>query len=344
MSRAYRIAVLPGDGVGPEVVDAAVRVLKAVEEAVGGFRLNLLYGEAGYNCIEKYGTNIPSQTIEMLKGTDACLKGPMTTPEEPGAPPSAAVTIRKLFRLYANVRPCRSLPGVPSIKPNIDLVVVRENTEGLYFGREFEVSKGVGVAMRVITERASKKVAKLAFEIASKRRKRLTCIHKRNILRVTDGIFRNSVFEVAEEYPDVEVEEVHVDAAAMRLIKEPERFDVIVAPNLYGDIISDEAAQLVGGLGVAPGANIGDGYAMFEPVHGSAPKYAGQNKVNPTAMILSAKMMMEYLGEAEAAGLMERAVIEVLKEGKVRTYDLGGDSTTQEVGEAVALKVLEIGS
>jgi len=344
MSRAYRIAVLPGDGVGPEVVDAAVRVLKAVEEAVGGFRLNLLYGEAGYNCIEKYGTNIPSQTIEMLKGTDACLKGPMTTPEEPGAPPSAAVTIRKLFKLYANVRPCRSLPGVPSIKPNIDLVVVRENTEGLYFGREFEVSKGFGVAMRVITERASKKVAKLAFEIASKRRKRLTCIHKRNILRVTDGIFRNSVFEVAEEYPDVEVEEVHVDAAAMRLIKEPERFDVIVAPNLYGDIISDEAAQLVGGLGVAPGANIGDGYAMFEPVHGSAPKYAGQNKVNPIAMILSAKMMMEYLGEAEAAGLMERAVIEVLKEGKVRTYDLGGDSTTKEVGEAVALKVLEIGS
>jgi len=344
MSRAYRIAVLPGDGVGPEVVDAAVRVLKAVEEAVGGFRLNLLYGEAGYNCIEKYGTNIPSQTIEMLKGTDACLKGPMTTPEEPGAPPSAAVTIRKLFKLYANVRPCRSLPGVPSIKPNIDLVVVRENTEGLYFGREFEVSKGFGVAMRVITERASKKVAKLAFEIASKRRKRLTCIHKRNILRVTDGIFRNSVFEVAEEYPDVEVEEVHVDAAAMRLIKEPERFDVIVAPNLYGDIISDEAAQLVGGLGVAPGANIGDGYAMFEPVHGSAPKYAGQNKVNPIAMILSAKMMMEYLGEAEAAGLMERAVIEVLKEGKVRTYDLGGDSTTREVGEAVALKVLEIGS
>ncbi|RLG96099.1 hypothetical protein DRO29_05195, partial [Candidatus Bathyarchaeota archaeon] len=238
MSRAYRIAVLPGDGVGPEVVDAAVRVLKAVEEAVGGFRLNLLYGEAGYNCIEKYGTNIPSQTIEMLKGTDACLKGPMTTPEEPGAPPSAAVTIRKLFKLYANVRPCRSLPGVPSIKPNIDLVVVRENTEGLYFGREFEVSKGFGGAMRVITERASKKVAKLAFEIASKRRKRLTCIHKRNILRVTDGIFRNSVFEVAEEYPDVEVEEVHVDAAAMRLIKEPERFDVIVAPNLYGDIIS----------------------------------------------------------------------------------------------------------
>ena len=344
MSRAYRIAVLPGDGVGPEVVDAAVRVLKAVEEAVGGFRLNLLYGEAGYNCIEKYGTNIPSQTIEMLKGTDACLKGPMTTPEEPGAPPSAAVTIRKLFKLYANVRPCRSLPGVPSIKPNIDLVVVRENTEGLYFSREFEVSKGFGVAMRVITERASKKVAKLAFEIASKRRKRLTCIHKRNILRVTDGIFRNSVFEVAEEYPDVEVEEVHVDAAAMRLIKEPERFDVIVAPNLYGDIISDEAAQLVGGLGVAPGANIGDGYAMFEPVHGSAPKYAGQNKVNPIAMILSAKMMMEYLGEAEAAGLMERAVIEVLKEGKVRTYDLGGDSTTKEVGEAVALKVLEIGS
>jgi len=308
---------------------------------VGGLRLHLLYGEAGYNCIGKYGTNLPPQTIEMLKGTDACLKGPMTTPEEPGAPPSAAVTIRKLFRLYANVRPCKSLPGVPSIKPNIDLVVVRENTEGLYFGREFEVSSGIGVAMRVITERASKKVARLAFQIASKRRRHLTCVHKRNILRVTDGIFRNAIFEVAEEYPEVEVDEVHVDAMAMRLIKEPERFDVIVAPNLYGDIISDEAAQLVGGLGVAPGANIGDDYAMFEPVHGSAPKYTGQNKVNPMATILSAKMMMDYLGEVEAADLIERAVIKVLKEGRVRTYDLGGDSTTQEVGEAVASKVLE---
>lgn len=337
----YRIAVLPGDGVGPEVVRAAVRVIEAVERAVGGLRLHLLYGEAGYNCIGKYGTNLPPQTIEMLKGTDACLKGPMTTPEEPGAPPSAAVTIRKLFRLYANVRPCKSLPGVPSIKPNIDLVVVRENTEGLYFGREFEVSSGIGVAMRVITERASKKVARLAFQIASKRRRHLTCVHKRNILRVTDGIFRNAIFEVAEEYPEVEVDEVHVDAMAMRLIKEPEQFDVIVAPNLYGDIISDEAAQLVGGLGVAPGANIGDDYAMFEPVHGSAPKYTGQNKVNPMATILSAKMMMDYLGEVEAADLIERAVIKVLKEGRVRTYDLGGDSTTQEVGEAVASKVLE---
>ena len=337
----YRIAVLPGDGVGPEVVRAAVRVIEAVERVVGGLRLHLLYGEAGYNCIGKYGTNLPPQTIEMLKGTDACLKGPMTTPEEPGAPPSAAVTIRKLFRLYANVRPCKSLPGVPSIKPNIDLVVVRENTEGLYFGREFEVSSGIGVAMRIITERASKKVARLAFQIASKRRRHLTCVHKRNILRVTDGIFRNAIFEVADEYPEVEVDEVHVDAMAMRLIKEPERFDVIVAPNLYGDIISDEAAQLVGGLGVAPGANIGDDYAMFEPVHGSAPKYTGQNKVNPMATILSAKMMMDYLGEVEAADLIERAVIKVLKEGRVRTYDLGGDSTTQEVGEAVASKVLE---
>ncbi|KYH41203.1 MAG: 3-isopropylmalate dehydrogenase [Candidatus Bathyarchaeota archaeon B26-2] len=337
----YRIAVLPGDGVGPEVVRAAVRVIEAVERVVGGLRLHLLYGEAGYNCIGKYGTNLPPQTIEMLKGTDACLKGPMTTPEEPGAPPSAAVTIRKLFRLYANVRPCKSLLGVPSIKPNIDLVVVRENTEGLYFGREFEVSSGIGVAMRIITERASKKVARLAFQIASKRRRHLTCVHKRNILRVTDGIFRNAIFEVADEYPEVEVDEVHVDAMAMRLIKEPERFDVIVAPNLYGDIISDEAAQLVGGLGVAPGANIGDDYAMFEPVHGSAPKYTGQNKVNPMATILSAKMMMDYLGEVEAADLIERAVTKVLKEGRVRTYDLGGDSTTQEVGEAVASKVLE---
>jgi len=336
--------VLPGDGVGPEVVEATIKVLEATQETVRGLNLKLEYGEAGFNCIKKYGTNLPQETIELLRETDVCLKGPMTTPEKPGAPPSAAVTIRKLFDLYANIRPCKSLPGVPSLKPNIDLVVVRENTEGLYFGKEFEVSPGMGVAMRVITEDATVKVAKLAFELALKRRGLLTCVHKRNILRITDGIFRNTVMKIAGQYPNVKVNEVHVDAMAMRLVKEPDKFDVIVAPNLYGDIISDEAAQIIGGLGVAPGANIGDRYAMFEPVHGSAPKYAGKNKVNPIAMILSAKLMLEYLGENKAASLIEEAVINVLKEGKVRTYDLGGNSTTQEVGEAIASKIRESGN
>jgi len=341
LPRSYSIAVLPGDGIGPEVVKAAVRVLEAVQEASNGLKLKLRFGEAGYNCIEKYGTNLPKETIRMLKETDACLKGPMTTPEEPGAPPSAAVTIRKTFGLYANVRPCKSLPEVRSLSPNIDLVIVRENTEGLYFGEEFEASPGKGIAIRVVTRSASERVARLAFELAVKRKRHVTCVHKRNILRITDGIFREAVFKVAKDYPSVSIDEVHVDAMAMRLIKEPEKFDVIVATNMFGDILSDEAAQIVGGLGLAAGANIGDDYAMFEPVHGSAPKYAGKNKVNPIATILAAKMMMEYLGETEAAELIQQAVIGVLKEGKVKTYDLGGKSTTQEVGEEIASKIIE---
>jgi len=343
LSRVHRIAVLPGDGIGPEVADAAVKVLEAAQKAVKNLKLTLIRGEAGYNCIEKYGTNVPQKTLEMLKETDACLKGPMTTPEEAGTPPSAAVTIRKTFDLYANVRPCKTLPGVWTLKPEIDLVILRENTEGLYFGKEFEVAPGKGVALRVITERASEKISKIAFELALKRRKHVTCVHKRNILRVTDGIFRDAVFRVAERYPSVKADEDHVDAMAMRLIKEPEKFDVIVTTNMFGDILSDEAAQLVGGLGVAAGANIGDNYGMFEPVHGSAPKHAGKNRANPIAMILAAKMMMEYLGEAKAARLIERAVGEVLKEEKIRTYDLGGKSTTLEVGDAVARKILRSG-
>jgi len=339
---SYNIAVLPGDGIGPEVVKATIKVLEAVQEASKGLKLNLRFGEAGYNCIEKYGTNLPEETIEILKETDACLKGPMTTPEDPKAPPSAAVTIRKMFNLYANVRPCKSLPGVQSLNPNVDLIIVRENTEGLYFGEEFEPTPGKGIAIRVVTQAASERVARLAFKLAMKRNRHVTCVHKRNILRITDGIFRDSVFKVAEDYPSVSVDEVHIDAMAMRLIKEPEKFDVIVATNMFGDILSDEAAQIVGGLGLAAGANIGDDYAMFEPVHGSAPKYAGKNKVNPIATILAAEMMMEHLGEKEAARLIHQAVVEVLKEGRIRTYDLGGKSTTQEVGEEIASKILEI--
>ena len=339
--KVHRIAVLPGDGIGPEVTEAALKVLDAVQKSSKRFKLEIIQGEAGYNCIKKYGTNVPPKTLEILKKTEACLKGPMTTPEEAGAPPSAAVTIRKNFGLYANVRPCKTLPGVPSVKPNIDLIVVRENTEGLYFGKEFEVAPGKGVAIRVVTQYASEKVSKIAFELALKRKRHVTCVHKRNILRVTDGIFREAFLTVARDYPSVAIDEVHVDAMAMRLIKEPEKFDVIVTTNMFGDILSDEAAQLVGGLGLAAGANVGDNYGMFEPVHGSAPKYAGQNKVNPIATILAAKMMLEYLNELDAASAIERAVIDVLKEGKIRTYDLGGNSSTIEVGEEIAARVIE---
>ncbi len=339
--RAYKIAVLPGDGIGPEVIEAAVKVLDSVQKMLKDLKLTLIHGEAGYNCMKKYGTNLPMKTLELLRQTDVCLKGPMTTPEEPGSPPSVAVTIRKTLDLYANIRPCKTLPRVWSLKPDIDFVILRENTEGLYFGREFEVSPGKGVAMRVITKKASERIAKLAFELALKRKRHVTCVHKRNILRVTDGIFREAVFSVADMYPGVKVDEAHVDTMAMRLIKEPEKFDVIVTTNMFGDILSDEAAQLVGGLGLAAGANVGDKYGMFEPIHGSAPKHAGQNKANPIATILAAKMMMENLNEAEAASLIERAVDEVLKEGKVRTYDLGGKSTTREVGDSIASRILE---
>jgi len=340
--RTYNIAVLPGDGVGPEVTEAAIKVLKATEKVLKDLKLNFLYGEAGINCMKRFGTNLPNETLEMLKGTDACLKGPMTTPEEPGSPPSAAVTIRRLFDLYANIRPCKTLPNVPSLKPNIDLIVLRENTEGLYIGREFEVVQGLGVALRVITSRASERIARLAFKLALSRKRHVTIVHKRNILKVTDGIFRDAVLNVAKEFPEVQVDEVRIDAMAMRLIKEPEKFDVIVTTNMFGDIISDEAAQTVGGLGLAAGANIGDHYGMFEPVHGSVPKYAGQNKVNPIATILAAKMMMEYFNEKEAAGIIEKSVVKVLEEGRVRTYDLGGSSSTQEVADEIARKILRL--
>jgi len=219
------------------------------------------------------------------------------------------------------------------------MVVVRENTEGLYSGKEFEVTSGVGVAMKITTRTASERIARFSFDLAMRRRKKLAFVHKANILKITDGIFKQSVLDVAKSYPEVEVEDLHVDAAAMQLIRRPESFDVMVTMNLYGDILSDEAAATVGGLGVAAGANIGPSYGMFEPVHGSAPKYTGQNKVNPVATIEAAKMMLDYLGEDRAAKLVEQATTSVLKEGRMLTYDLGGKASTSEMGRAIAEKV-----
>jgi isopropylmalate/isohomocitrate dehydrogenase-like protein len=339
MSKIYNIAVLKGDGIGPEVTESAVKVLAAVQDT-SDLKLNFLYGEAGYHCIGEYGTNLPEETVALLKKTDACVKGPMTTPEEPGAPVSAAVKIRKKFNLYANVRPCRSYPNVEGLRSDIDLVVVRENTEGMYSGVEYLVSPGVSVAMRIITEKASALVAEYAFKLAEKRRKHLTYVHKANILRVTDGVFNGAVKAAAKNHPDVAVDDVHIDAMAMHLVKKPEMYDVIVTTNLFGDVISDEAAQVTGSLGLAAGANIGDSYGMFEPVHGSAPKYTGMNRVNPTATIMAVQMMLDYLGEKEAAAKIENAVMQVLSEGKVRTKDLrGGSSTTSDMGDAIASKV-----
>jgi isopropylmalate/isohomocitrate dehydrogenase-like protein len=339
MSKAYDIAVLKGDGIGPEVTEAAIKVLNAVQESSQNLTLNYLYGEAGYHCIAEYGTNLPEKTVALIKRTCTCLKGPMTTPETPGAPVSVAVTLRKMFTLYANVRPCRSFPSVEALKPNIDLVVVRENTEGLYSGSEFELSPGVGVALRIITKEASLRIAEFAFKLAAKRKKHLTYVHKGNILRITDGIFKDAVKEVSLKYPDIKLDDLHVDAATMQLIKKPETFDVIVTTNLFGDILSDEAAQVTGSLGLAAGANIGETYGMFEPVHGSAPKYTGQNRVNPTATIMAASMMLDYLSEKDAAAKIEKAVIDVLTEGKIRTADLGGSATTNEMSNAIASKI-----
>lgn len=326
---------MKGDGIGPEVTEAAVQVLEAVQACSQDFKLNFIFGEAGYHCIPEYGTNLPRETVDLIKRSAACLKGPMTTPEEPGAPVSVAVTLRRMLNLYANVRPCRTFPSVESLKPNLDFIVVRENTEGMYSGIEFQLSPGVGVALRIISHDASFRVAEFAFKLAQKRKKRLTYIHKGNILRITDGIFKDAVKEAARKYTEVEIEELHIDAATMQLIKRPETFDVIVTTNLFGDILSDEAAQVTGSLGLAAGANIGDAYGMFEPVHGSAPKYTGMNRVNPIATIMAASMMLDYLGEKEAAKRVEKAVLEVLKEGKVRTADLGGTSSTRQMGDAV---------
>ncbi|MCW3997294.1 MAG: isocitrate/isopropylmalate dehydrogenase family protein [Candidatus Bathyarchaeota archaeon] len=338
MSRAYNIAVLKGDGIGPEVIDSTIKVFEALLESTD-LKINFKFGEAGFYCIEKYGTNLPEETISLLKQTDACLKGPMTTPQTAGAPISAAVQIRKMFDLYANVRPCRSYPNVEALKPNIDLIVVRENTEGMYSGIEYELSPGVGVALRIITREASLKVAEHAYKLASKRKKHLTYVHKGNILRLTAKIFIDAVKSLAPKYPEVKVDETHIDAMTMHLIKKPESYDVIVTTNLFGDVISDEAAQVTGSLGLAAGANIGKNYGMFEPVHGSAPKYTGQNIVNPTATILAGAMMLNYLGEKKTASKIEKAVIQVLKEGKAKTRDLGGAASTSEMSEEVAAKV-----
>ncbi|HEX4919701.1 MAG TPA: isocitrate/isopropylmalate dehydrogenase family protein [Candidatus Bathyarchaeia archaeon] len=337
----HKIAVLPGDGIGPEVVGATIVVLKAVQK-VDPVKLEFMEGDAGFHCIEKYGTNLPDKTVEMIKRTEACLKGPMTTPEEPGSPRSVAVTLRSMFDLYANMRPARSLPNVPSLKPNIDMIVVRENTEDLYVGKEFQVAPGIGIALKINTRAASERIAKFSFELATKRRKKLAVVHKSNILKLTDGIFKDACMDVGKKYPDVEIEDIHVDAATMQFIRRPESFDVVVATNLYGDILTDEAAGLIGGLGVAAGANVGDKYGMFEPAGGSAPKYTGQNKVNPVAMIEAGRMMLDFLGEPQAAKKVEKATMEVLREGRVMTFDLGGKAKTSEMGEAIAQKVLAL--
>lgn len=324
----YKIAVIPGDGIGKTVVPEAVRVLEST-----GLEFDFQYMEVGYEVFKKVGTSVPEDILSKIKRTQACLFGATTTPVGVADYRSAVVTLRKALDLYANVRPAKSYPIRSSVK-DVDLVIVRENTEGLYSGIEFELEDSA-FTLRMITRRASERIARFAFNLAMKRRRKVTVVTKANVLRKSCGLFREVTLLVAKDYPEVEVNELFVDVAAMNLVLRPQVFDVILTSNLFGDILSDEAAGLVGGLGLASSANIGDDYALFEPVHGSAPDIAGKGIANPMAAILSAKMMLNYLGENKWAEHVENAVVTVLEEGKHLTPDIGCTSTTREVAEAI---------
>ena len=329
MSRT--VTLIPGDGVGPEIVAAARMVLEAA-----GADVVWEVVEAGEKVIPEYGTPLPDHVLNSIRRNKVALKGPLTTPVGTGFR-SVNVALRKELDLYACVRPARSLPGVNSRYTGVDLIVVRENTEDLYAGVEHRVGKHAAESIKIITREASTRIVRFAFELARRHgRRKVTAVHKANIMKLTDGLFLECAREVAREYPDITYEEMIVDAMCMKLVQAPEQYDVLVMPNLYGDIVSDLCAGLVGGLGVAPGANIGDEAAVFEPVHGSAPKHAGQNRVNPLATILSGVMMLEHLGQREPAERIKRAVVRVLTEGRRLTYDLGGNASTSEMAEAIA--------
>jgi isocitrate/isopropylmalate dehydrogenase len=368
----YRIAVLSGDGVGRDVIEAAMIVLEKL--ALGA---EFVPGDIGWEFWTKEGNPLPDRTLKLLKETDVCLFGAITSkPKEDAAAEldpalkskgfsyfSPIVRLRQEFDLYTNLRPCKAYPGNPlNYRDNIDLVIFRENTEGMYAGVEFhplpqavrdallvhpkmKVFKEtplneIALSTRIMTTKGCTRIVRAAFEYARRyKRRSVTIVEKPNVLRETGGLILGIAREIAKQYPEIPFREANVDAMCMWLVKNPHDYDVLVAENLFGDIISDLSAQLVGGLGFACSGNIGDNYAVFEPTHGSAPKYAGQYKVNPTAMLLATKMMLEWLGETEKARRLEEAIAGVIKEGKVRTYDLGGTSSTLDVARAVAEKL-----
>ena len=329
---AYKLAVIPGPGIGAEVTSEAIRVLENT-----GLTFDCRYFEIGYEVWQKTGSPVPEDVLAGIRKTQACLFGATTTPVGVPGYKSAIIMLRTALGLYANVRPAKSYPNQKGMK-DVDLVIVRENTEGMYSGMEFELPDSA-YTIRKITRKATERITQFAFDLAMKRRKKVTVVTKANVLRLSDGLFLEVARKVAEDYPDVEVEEAFVDVTAMRLILKPNIFDVIVTSNLFGDILSDEAAGLVGGLGLAPSANIGTDYALFEPVHGSAPRLAGKGIANPMAAVLASKMMLDYLGENRWAERIENAIVNVLKEGKVLTPDLGGSSSTTQVTDAVIAAV-----
>lgn len=325
----HRVTLIRGDGIGPEVAEAARRVLEAT-----GVRIEWEEAIAGEAAMPRYGTPLPEETVAAIRRTGVALKAPITTPVGEGFR-SVNVGLRKALDLYCNVRPMRTRPGVPVPYHHVDLVVFRENTEDLYAGVERMVDADTAEAIKRITRRASHRIARSAYEFARREgRRKVTIGHKANIMKLADGLFLTACLEVAEEYPEVETEDVIVDALCMRLVMRPSHYDVLLLPNLYGDMLSDLCAGLVGGLGVVPGANLGDHTAVFEAAHGSAPKYAGLNKANPTALILSGALMLRHLGEAEAAARVDRAVDTCLTRGQT-TYDLGGPLGTAEMADAL---------
>lgn len=330
----YKITLLPGDGIGPDITAATKKILAATSVPIE-WEEHL----AGESAIPEFGTPLPDQVLESIRRNKVALKGPLTTPVGTGFR-SINVALRKELDLFANLRPARTYQGIRSRYDNIDLVVVRENTEDLYAGVEHMVGEDAAESIKIITRKGCERVCRFAFEYAKKNdRRKVTAVHKANIMKCTDGLFLSVAAEVARDYPEIEFEDRIVDNMCMQLVQKPELYDVMVMPNLYGDIISDLCAGLVGGLGLAPGANIGKEYALFEPVHGSAPKYAGLDKVNPTALILSSVLMLRYLGETEAAGRVENALAAVIREGKTVTYDLGGTAKGMEMAEAIIAKM-----
>jgi isocitrate dehydrogenase (NAD+) len=331
---SYQATLIPGDGIGPEVTEAVVRIFTVAKVDIEWER-----HDAGVTAFKRYNQSLPGALLDSIRRNKVALKGPVTTPIAEGFT-SVNVGLRKALDMYANLRPVRNLAGVPSRFSDVDLVIVRENTEDLYAGLEHQIVPGVVESLKIITEKASTRIARFAFEYARRtHRKRVTAIHKANIMKLSDGLFLESTRKVSREHTDIMYDERIVDAACMQLVMRPDKFDVLLLPNLYGDIVSDLCAGLVGGLGVVPGANIGEDAAVFEAVHGSAPDIADKNLANPTALLLSGLMLLEHIGERERANRIRAALDRVLAAGVVRTRDLGGTATTTEFTDAVCREI-----
>ena len=328
----YNLAIISGDGIGQEVMSACEYLLDKID-----IEFSFEYGEAGFEFFNKNGSTLPEETVNIANKSDAVLFGASTS--TPGQP-SPIINLRKALNVYANIRPIKSYKGVNCIRDDIDFVIVRENTEGLYSQNEYGNEEKM-IAERVITRHASERIAKAAFNLCIKRgQSKVTCVHKSNVLKKTDRVFKESFYNIAKDYPQIKTEDYYVDAMAMYLVTQPQNFDVIVSTNLFGDILSDESAGLVGGLGLAPSGNIGDHNGLFEPVHGSAPDIAGKNIANPCSMILSAAMMLDYLGEWEMSNDIKTAVEKVIADCKIRTPDLGGDACTMDVTKAIVKELI----